>query len=93
MPACFNLGYKAIRIPQHISLPFAITWVLCAPHVLPQLCTRLYIPENSGVSLGCPVHCSGNVRPSHITALSHKLSSLVLLFHHHSTAVSPAAAA
>jgi hypothetical protein len=33
------------------------------------------------------------VRPSHITALSHKMSSLVLLFHHHITAVSPAAAA
>jgi hypothetical protein len=67
--------------------------VLGAPHVLLQLYTKLYIFENSGVSLGCPVHCSGNVRPSHITALSHKPSSLVLLFHHHITAVSPAAAA
>jgi hypothetical protein len=86
-------GCKAIRIPQHIGPAFAITQVLYAPDVLPQLCTKLYIPENSGVSLGCPVHCSGNVRPSHITALSHKLSSLVLLFHHHITAVSPAAAA
>jgi hypothetical protein len=60
---------------------------------LPQFYTRLYIPENSGVSLGCPVRCSGNVRPSHITALSHKMSSLVLLFHHHITGVPPAAAA
>jgi hypothetical protein len=33
------------------------------------------------------------VLPSHITALLHKLPSLVLLFYHHITAVSPVAAA
>jgi hypothetical protein len=86
-------GCKVVRIPRHTNPAFAITPVLCAPDVLPQLRARLYFHEHSGVALGCPVHCSGNVRPNHITALAHELSNHVLLFHHHITDVSPAAAA
>jgi len=86
-------GCKMISSPRHLGPAFAIMQVLCAREALPRLRARLSFHENNGVALGCPVHCSEIVRPSHITALSRELSSPVLLFHHHITAVSPAAAA
>ena len=81
-----------IPSPWHLGPAFAIMQVLCALEALPQLHARLSFHENSGVALGCPVQCSEIVRLSQITAWSRELSSLVLLFHHHITAVSPAAA-
>ena len=86
-------GSKVISVPRRLGAALAITEMLCTPEAFSQLRVRPHSHEHSGVALGCPVRCSGNVWPSQLTTLSHRLFSLVHLVHHHMTDVSPAAAA